>query len=140
MKIAKAKPALPPKAAADALGQKYTDANEACKTYAAEKEQASEQIKQLARDYAPEGKERLIEGDSFIVGFQTTANSKTVSLELARKVLPVHILRQCLTEAIDPYLVEKLVNEGKITAAQLLKMTVVSRIGGDRVVVKHKTT
>ena len=141
MKIRKAVLAKQPINAAeriDALGNTYQAAKEEENGAAARAKKASDAIKALAEAHgAKSGNETLVVGTHYVGGYVKCEDSKTVDLELARRVLSPAIFRQCLSEAIDENKLIDLVNQKKITAAELQAITVVSRQGAQRLVLRQ---
>lgn len=137
MKINKAKPIITPEVRADQLGRQYVDAQEIIKVEQAKADAANTEIKELAEKHGTKtGKETIIAGSNFVVGFLETEASKTVSYELAKKHLPPQVFVRCTMETLDPKKVEALVDAGVISAAQLLKIVTVARAGSKRLIVK----
>lgn len=114
-------------AVADQLGHMYEEAKESEKSAKARADRANESIKALADDAGEDqGKERLVRGVKYEVGYTVCEPSPSADVEKAALVLDTKRLAQITKTVvvIDEKLLEKAVQTGTIAAKELMKFIV----------------
>lgn len=108
---------------ADELGEAYTTAKEQGGVYKAQADRANESIKALAAAVGvEEGKQQVVRGAKYVVGFTNCDSSPVLNQERARKLLTPEQLKKCQVSVISPELLEKLVASKVVSRQKFLQM------------------
>lgn len=125
-KIPTRKAKTPLEQVADELGEAYEAAKEKESVAKAQMSRANERIKAVAlSEGTVEGKDTVLTGKTFRIGFKTCDGSPSVDLEAFKKLFRKRgtilnaVLKSVVVESADEKAVEKLVQDGKITSAEL---------------------
>lgn len=137
----KTKQALFPGAVADQLGNYYDELGESINTLSRDRDKVKDKVKNLAVKHGKKsGKETIISGNIYEVGFQDVEDSKVFDPVLAEKLLDEKTYRNLCRLQIDQKKLEKAVLTGIVSNRLFLKMFVQSRKGSQRIVIRQKKT
>lgn len=126
-----------PAAKADKLGDEYASAKEVEKAAVAATKQVTSDIKAFAESKGVEnGKEVIVSGKTWEVGYVDAEPSNVVDTEATKKALPARLFNQVAVLAVDEAKLGELVRQGKVTQAQLLACCV-EKGGSRRVIVRR---
>jgi hypothetical protein len=124
----------------DTAAREYLAAKEQQDVVADKVTKCSSSIKDWAREEGVKlGKEVLLTGEVYEIGFLKCDDTKAIDPVRAKKLLTASQYQACLKEVIDEAAVEQLVAQRKIPAEIFLRLLQVTRKGSDRIVVRRRS-
>jgi hypothetical protein len=124
----------------DELAQEYLAAKEVEKAASSAEKRLNEKVKTTARVWGVvRGKDTLVEGKKFEIGFTRCDNTEGIDPVVAKKLLPPEVYRACLVPVINGDKVAEFVERGEVDLKTLNKMRITIRMGAERIIVRPRT-